>query len=118
MRKSRFSEAQIQLAVQQAEAGVDVTEICRKYGLSAATFYRWRQKYGSLNRSELQELKDLLRETFPVCLPLRVQARLTCDSICMLPRRTRAALTVLSHRVLSLSYPAGIGLARNRPSLG
>jgi len=41
---------------------VDVTEVCRKYGVSAATFYRWRQKYGSLSRSELQELKELQRE--------------------------------------------------------
>ncbi len=44
MRKSRFSEEQIRLAVQQAEAGVGVVEVCRKYGVSAATFYRWRQK--------------------------------------------------------------------------
>jgi len=62
MRKSRFTEEQIRLAVQQAEAGVDVTEICRKYGVASATFYRWRQKYGSLSRSELQELKELQRE--------------------------------------------------------
>ncbi len=62
MRKSRFSEEQIRLAVRQAEAGVDVTEICRKYGVSGATFYRWRHKYGSLSRSELQELKELQRE--------------------------------------------------------
>ena len=62
MRKSRFSEEQIRLAVQQAEAGVDVTKICRKYGVSATTFYRWRQKYGSLSRSGLQELKELQRE--------------------------------------------------------
>lgn len=62
MRKSRFIEEQIRLAVQQAEAGVDVTEICRKYGVASATFYRWRQKDGSLSRCELQELKELVRE--------------------------------------------------------
>ncbi len=62
MRKSRFSEEQIRLAVQQAEAGLDVTELCRTYGVSQATFYRWRSKYGALSRSEVQELKDLQRE--------------------------------------------------------
>jgi putative transposase len=41
MRKSRFSEEQIRLAVQQAGAGLDATELCRKYGVSQATFYRW-----------------------------------------------------------------------------
>ncbi len=44
MRKSCCSEEQIRLAVQQAEAGVDVVEVCRKYGVSVATFYGWRQK--------------------------------------------------------------------------
>ena len=62
MRKSRFTEEQIRLAVQQAEAGLDLTEICRKYGVSQATFYRWRTKYGALSRSELQELKELKRQ--------------------------------------------------------
>ena len=63
MRKSRFTEEQIRLAVQQAEAGLDVTELCRKYGVSQATFYRWRKVYGALSRSELQELKDLKKES-------------------------------------------------------
>ena len=62
MRKRRYTEEQIRLAVQQAEAGVDVTEICRKYGVCQAPFYRWRKQYGALSRSELQELKDLKRE--------------------------------------------------------
>ncbi len=62
MRKSRFTEEQVRLAVQQAEAGLDLTEICRKYGVSQATFYRWRTKYGALSRSELQELKELKRQ--------------------------------------------------------
>lgn len=62
MRKSRFTKEQIRLAVQQAEAGPDLTEICRKYGVSQATFYRWRTKYGALSRSELQELKELKRQ--------------------------------------------------------
>lgn len=62
MRKSRFSEEQIRLAVEQAEAGLDATELCRKYGVSQATFYRWRSKYGALSRTELEELRLLKKE--------------------------------------------------------
>ena len=62
MRKSRFSEEQIRLAVEQAEAGLDVTELCRKYGVSQATFYRWRSRYSALSRTELQELRELKKE--------------------------------------------------------
>jgi putative transposase len=62
MRKSRFTEEQIRYAVQQAEGGISVPKSCRKYGVTAATFYRWRQRYGSLTKSELARLKDLGRE--------------------------------------------------------
>src|SRR6266478_7065712 len=62
MRTSRFTEEQIRYAVQQAEAGVAVPELCRKYGVAQATFYRWRQKYGARTKSELARLKDLERE--------------------------------------------------------
>jgi putative transposase len=44
MRTSRFTEEQIWYAVQQAEAGAAVSELCRKYGVAQATFYRWGQK--------------------------------------------------------------------------
>jgi putative transposase len=62
MRTSRFTEEQIRYAVQQAEAGLAVPELCRKYGVAPATFYRWRQKYGALTKSELVRLKELERE--------------------------------------------------------
>jgi putative transposase len=62
MRTSRFTEEQIRYAVQQGGAGVAVPELCRKYGVAQATFYRWRQKYGALTKSELARLKDLERE--------------------------------------------------------
>jgi putative transposase len=59
MKKSRFSETQIVYAVKQAEAGVPVHELARKYGVSEKTIYAWRNKYGGLSPSELQRLKQL-----------------------------------------------------------
>lgn len=62
MRKSRFSEEQIAMALRQGEAGTPVGEICRKLGISEATFHRWRKRYGSLGISELRELRQLREE--------------------------------------------------------
>ena len=62
MRKSRFSEEQIAMALRQAEAGTPVEEICRKLGVSEATFYRWKKRFGSLGVSELRELRQLRDE--------------------------------------------------------
>lgn len=58
-RKSKFTAEQIAFALQQAEAGVPFKELCRKYGVSEQTFYRWRTKFGGLAPSELQRLKQL-----------------------------------------------------------
>jgi putative transposase len=60
--QGRFTDQQIRYAVQEVEAGISVAEVCRKYGISEATFYRWRQRFGSLTRSELSRLKELERE--------------------------------------------------------
>ena len=49
MKKSKFTEAQIVFALQQAESGVTVAEVCRKLGISEATFYAWKKKYSGLS---------------------------------------------------------------------
>ena len=54
MKKSRFSEQQIAFMLRQAEEGTPVAEVCRKTGISEASFYNWRKKYGGLMPSEMK----------------------------------------------------------------
>jgi putative transposase len=58
MKKTKFTEAQIIFALRQAETGVSVSEVCRKMGISDATFYNWKKKYGGLGVTELRRLKE------------------------------------------------------------
>ena len=62
MKKSRFSEEKIIAVLRQAEAGVKVSELVRKLGVSEATFYNWKAKYGGLDASQLRRLKELESE--------------------------------------------------------
>ncbi len=62
MKRSRFSEQQIAFILRQAEEGTTVEEVCRKAGISEATYYVWRKKYGGLMPSEMKRLKQLEEE--------------------------------------------------------
>src|SRR5205814_7876273 len=62
MKKSRFSEQQIAFVLRQAEEGTPIAEVCRKAGISEASFYSWRKKYGGLMPSEMKRLKQLEEE--------------------------------------------------------
>lgn len=62
VKKSKFTEQQIAFALKQAEQGAQVQDICRKLGISDATFYKWRQKYGGMGPSELQKMRLLEEE--------------------------------------------------------
>ncbi|MEM9176870.1 MAG: transposase [Myxococcota bacterium] len=61
-RKSKFTSEQIAYALKQVEAGVPMTEVCRKLGVSQQTFYRWRSKYGEMAPSEVRRLNELEKE--------------------------------------------------------
>ena len=59
MRKSKFSESQIVSILKEADSGIPVAEVLRNHGISAATFYKWRSKYGGLEASDLKRIKEL-----------------------------------------------------------
>ena len=59
MKKTRYSEEQIIGILKEAEAGIAITELCRKYGISDATYYNWKAKYGGMTTSEMRRLRQL-----------------------------------------------------------
>jgi len=62
MKRSKFSDSQILAILNQSEAGTPVSELCREHGMSSATFYKWRAKYGGMDASLMSRLKELENE--------------------------------------------------------
>ncbi len=62
MKKTRYTEEQIAFALKQAETGTRVEEVCRKMGISEATFYNWKKKFGGMGMTELRRLRQLEEE--------------------------------------------------------
>jgi putative transposase len=62
MKKARFTETQIIGILKEADAGMAVKEICRSHGISDATYYNWKSKYGGMSASDLKRLKEMERE--------------------------------------------------------
>jgi putative transposase len=62
MKKTRFTETQIIGILKEADAGIPVREICRNHGISDATYYNWKSKYGGMSASDLKRLKEMKHE--------------------------------------------------------
>ena len=62
MKKSRFSETQIIGILKEADSGMLVKDVCRKHGISDATYYNWKSKYGGMSASDLKRMKEMERE--------------------------------------------------------
>lgn len=62
MKKTRFTEAQIMGVLRQMEGGVPAAELCREHGMSSATLYKWRAKYGGMDASLITEMKAMAEE--------------------------------------------------------
>ena len=62
MKKSRFTDSQIMDALKRAEAGISVPDLCRELGVSTATFYKWRSRFGGMDASMMSRLKELEEE--------------------------------------------------------
>ncbi len=59
MKRSKFTDSQIMAILKQAEAGMPAPELCREHGISIASFYKWRAKYGGMDTSMLARMKEL-----------------------------------------------------------
>lgn len=62
MKRSRFSDEQVIAVIKENEAGAKVDELCRKHGISSATFYAWRKKFGGMEASDAKKLRELEAE--------------------------------------------------------
>ena len=95
MKASKFSEAQIAFVLRQAEEGTAIGEVCRKAGISEATFYNWRKKYAGLLPSEMKRLKQLeeengkLKSLWPTCRWTKRCCRMCCQKSCKACAATR-----------------------------
>jgi putative transposase len=100
MKRARFSEEQIITILKEAEGGAKVTELCRRHGISDATFYTWRSKYGGLEVSEMRRLRQLEEENW------RLKS--------IVARRCLKCCTKLSHSTVIATPCAWVSIARTQ----
>ena len=80
MKRSKYSESQIVGILKEADAGMQVKEICRKYGFSDATYYTWKKKYGGLEVSDVRRLRELEAENAKL-KRMYADLSLECDAL-------------------------------------
>ena len=80
MKRSRFTDSQIMEALKRVESGLPVPELCRDLGVSSATFYKWRAKYGGMDTSMMTRMKELEEENRRL-KKLYVEAQLKADIV-------------------------------------
>ena len=84
MKKSRFTDSQIMDALKRAEAGLAVPELCRELGISSATFYKWRAKFGGMDVSmmtRMKELEDKNRRLRKMVVDERLKAEIVTEAL-------------------------------------
>jgi putative transposase len=84
MKKSRFTDSQIMEALKRAEAGLAVPELCRELGISSATFYKWRAKFGGMDVSmmtRMKELEDENRRLRKMVVDERLKAEIVTEAL-------------------------------------
>jgi len=80
MKRSRFTDSQILVVLKQAEAGSRVPDLCREHGISGATFYKWRSKYGGMDVSLMTRMKELEEENRRL-KKLYIEAQIKADIV-------------------------------------
>ena len=102
MKKSKYSDSQILAILNQSEAGTPVPELCREHGMSSATFYKWRAKYGGMDASlmaRLKELDDENRRLKKMYADERLRAEIVQEALSKVVQSRRASLC-LQHELL------------------
>ena len=84
MKKSRFTDSQIIDALKRAEAGLTIPELCRELGISSATFYKWRAKFGGMDASLMARMKALEEENRrlrKMCVEEKIKAEIVSEAL-------------------------------------
>ena len=116
MKRSRFTDSQILAVLKQAEAGTAVPDLCREHGISTATFYKWRSKYGGMDVSLMTRMKELEEENRRL-KKLYIEAQIKADRSG--PASSDSFSSDLMKTVLRFRQPRLPGWSiRSKPDLG